>query len=272
VPSLLININILFSHHHHHHHPLRRTATAGQQHHWPPTLGDNHYLWATTDPSQARDGCYVTTTTPSRSQTRVGGVSRFVFFATAATSPPPPPLAHKREAGLCFTHDDRHVITTTPSRSQSRGGGGSSFVSLAPPAMSPPPSPLARKRELGVVLGSFHLHHLPRHHHHPLSLANASWGWSSVRFTRTTRHVTTTIPSRSQTRVGGGPQFVSLATPTSPPPPLARHSEVGVFLGSFHSRYPLRHHHHPHLAHNRGVGVCFARDGRRITTTTPAHS
>jgi hypothetical protein len=138
--------------------------------------------------------------------------------------------------------------------------------------MSPPPSPLARKRELGVVLGSFHLHHLPRHHHHPLSLANASWGWSSVRFTRTTRHVTTTIPSRSQTRVGGGPQFVSLATPaTSPPPsPLARKHELGVVFSSFHSQHP-RHHHPLSLAIARWgyFLVLFTRDTHCVTTTTP---
>ena len=143
---------------------------------------------------------------------RGGGVSWFSLLATAAASPPPAHLARNRELGgwfsILFTRDTRHV-TTQPLPGL-----------RCLPRHHPPPLSLANAS--WVVLCSFRSPHPPRHHHHPISLAIASWGWFFVRFTRHTRHVTTTTPSRSQSRVGGGSLFVSLAAPTtSPPPPLS---------------------------------------------------
>ena len=89
--------------------------------------------------------------------------------------------------------------------------------------------------------------------------------------------VTTTIPSCSQTRGGGGFLLSLLATAATPPPPspLARTREMGVVLGSFHMRRPLRHEHHPLSLANARWGcfwVCFPWDGRHLTTTTPSRS
>ena len=115
-------------------------------------------------------------------------------------------------------------------------------------ATSPLPPPLARKREFGVFLDSFPSRWPPPHYHHPLLLANASWGCSLIRFPCDGRHLTTTTPSRSQTRVGGVSQFVSLATAaTSPPPPL---SLTNASWGCF--------------------SIHFLRDGRHVPTTTPS--
>jgi hypothetical protein len=118
------------------------------------------------------------------------------------------------------------------------------FLSLATAATSPPPPPLTRKRELGVFLGLFSSGRPPRHHHHPLSLANASWGCFLVRFPRDGRHVTTATPSCSQMRGRGGSGFFSLGTTATspPPPPLARKCELGVVLALFLSQRPPRHH------------------------------
>jgi hypothetical protein len=144
-------------------------------------------------------------------------------------------------------------------------------------AMSPEPPPLTRKREVGVFLCSFYSGAPPRHHYHPLSLANASWGWLLVCFSRNGRHVTSITPSRLQTRGGGVSLFVSLrSAATSPlPPPLARKREVGVFLCSFYSGAPPRHHYHPLSLANASWGwflVCFSRNGRHVTSTTPPRS
>jgi hypothetical protein len=117
----------------------------------------------------------------------------------------------------------------------------------------------------------------PQHHrHHPLSLTNASWGCFWVSFPHDGRHVTTSTPSRSQTRVGGGVLFFPCATAAASPtpPPLARKCELGVFLGFVSSRRPPRHHQHPLLLANASWGcfcVQFSRDGHHIITTTLNH-
>jgi hypothetical protein len=117
----------------------------------------------------------------------------------------------------------------------------------------------------------------PQHHrHHPLSLANASWGCFWVSFPHDGRHVTTSTPSRLQMRVGGGVLFFPCATAAASPtpPPLARKCELGVFLGFVSSRRPPRHHQHPLLLANASWGcfcVQFSRDGHHIITTTLDH-
>ena len=79
----------------------------------------------------------------------------------------------------------------------------------------PPPTPSLASRARWI-----HLRRPQHHRHHPLSLANASWGWSFSLFMRDCRHITNTTPSRSQTRVGGVSVFHFLTTAaTSPPPP-----------------------------------------------------
>ena len=79
----------------------------------------------------------------------------------------------------------------------------------------PPPTPSLASRARWI-----HLRRPQHHRHHPLSLANASWGWSFSLFMRDCRHITNTTPSRSQTRVGGVSVFHFLMTAaTSPPPP-----------------------------------------------------
>jgi hypothetical protein len=128
------------------------------------------------------------------------------------------------------------------------------FLSLAMAATSPPPPPLARKREVGVVLGSFHSRWPPRHHHHPLSLANASWGCFLVRFPRDGRHFTTATPSRLQTRVGGGSCPVSLTTATTSPLSGQQRGET------------------LHVAPTTRSGIGRLRDRRHVTSTTPPRS
>jgi hypothetical protein len=155
-----------------------------------------------------RDGRHIITTTPSHSQTRGGGGS-FVLF----------------------TQNGHHVTNTTPFRSQTRGGGGS-FVLLTHNGhhiTNTTPLSLANARQ-GWFFCSFYSQWPPRHHLHPLSLANVRWGGGSrffslgttaasplpppltrnrelgvvlVYFTHNSCHITTTTPSRSQTRGGG---------------------------------------------------------------------
>jgi hypothetical protein len=178
---------------------------------------------------------------------------------------------------VCFARDGRRITAPTPSRSQTRGGGDFSFFSLTTAATSLPPPPLAGKRKVGVVLGSFCSRQLPHHHPHPLSLANARWGWFLVRFTRDHHHVITTTPPRLQTRVGGVSWFVLLVTAAASPlpPPLTRKCEVGVTFHSFHSRRLPRHCHHSLLLANARWGwslVRFARNSCHITTPTPSCS
>jgi len=107
--------------------PLRRPP---HHHHHPLSLA--HARWGWFSVLFTCDGRYVTNTTPSRSQTRGGGVSGFVFLGTAAISPPPPPLARKCEVGV-VTFFLLTITAATPPRLQMRGGGGSlSFCSRQP--------------------------------------------------------------------------------------------------------------------------------------------
>jgi hypothetical protein len=190
---------------HHHHHPL--------------SLANARWGWFLVP--FTRDGRHVTTTTPSRSQTRVGGVSWFVFLGTAATSPPPPPLACKRELGVV----PALFLSQRPPHHHSLGNNGVRrctspqqhdlvSVDYATGATSPPPPPLALKREVGVVLGSFHSGRPPRLHRHPLLLANASWGWFLFISCPFLWHHP---PPSPQQRDGGGfSGFALLITPPSP--------------------------------------------------------
>jgi hypothetical protein len=187
-------------------------------HHHPLSLANARWGWVLLF---SRDGRHVTTTIPSRLQTRGGG-GFFFFLATAATSPLPSPLTRKREVGVgssflsrrpphhhhplslanarwgwvlaLFSRDGRHITTNTPSRSHTRGGGVFSFFSLTTAARSPPTPPLARTREVGVCSRSFLSRRLLGHHHHPLSLTHARWGWVPILFTHDGRHVTATTP------------------------------------------------------------------------------
>jgi hypothetical protein len=128
------------------------------------------------------------------------------------------------------------------------------FLSLATAATSPPPPPLARKRELGVFLGSFPSGRSPRHHRHPLLLANVRQGWFWVLFTRDDRHVTTATPSRSQMRVGGGSCPVSLTTAATSPLSGRQRGET------------------LHVAPTTRSGIGRLRNRRHVTSTTPSCS
>jgi hypothetical protein len=121
-------------------------------HHHPPSLANTR--WGCFSISFSCNGRHVTAATPPRSQTRGGGVFRFLSLATAATSPPPPPLARKRELGVVLglffsrrppRHDHPWVTTSTTNPSlaprASRRG-----LSMFLQHHEPPPSPQQRGR------------------------------------------------------------------------------------------------------------------------------
>ena len=129
----------------------------------------------------------------------------------------------------------------------------------------------------GHHLGNDNRRQRPHCRCHSLSLTNVRRGFFFVRFSRDGRHLTTTTPTRSQTRVGGGSLFVSPATAATspPPPPLARKRELGVVPCLFLSRRPPPHHHHPHSLANASWGwflVRFTCNSRHLTATTPPRS
>jgi hypothetical protein len=140
---------------------------------------------------------------------------------------PPRSLQTRVEGFLAYlTQDGCHVIATTP-RLQVRGGGVFSFILLGQQLRPPPPPSLAPNTSRGVSC-LFYSGRPPRHCYHPPLLASARWGcfliystgttsllppppacrvrwgWVFLLFTGDGCHITTTIPSCSQTRGRGG--------------------------------------------------------------------
>ena len=115
----------------------------------------------------------------------------------------------------------------------------------------------------GHHLGNDNRRQRPHCRCHSLSLTNVRRGFFFVRFSRDGRHLTTTTPTHSQTRVGGGSLFVS---PHRHHPPSLANASWGWFLvyfsrdGCHTSRPPLgdnQHHQPPPSPQERAGGVVF---------------